>query len=168
MPQPLLIEAFGERRSIRAWADDHRCSVRSETIGWRLRKGWTAEDAISMGPGDAALLKPSFPAGSVLSNPNVVSYAGPKLTNEQETLVLDNVDKARRLAATMCRNESEFDELLSMAYLGLCRAALKSSKPQSFGSYAWFQMKNAVREGWEDRARWSVEVPSSDWLGATA
>ena len=41
------VTAWGESKSLKAWAKDGRCSVTSELIGCRLRKGYAPEEAIS-------------------------------------------------------------------------------------------------------------------------
>ena len=41
------IQAFGEVKTLAEWADDYRCAVAAQTIGYRLSKGWAPEEAIS-------------------------------------------------------------------------------------------------------------------------
>ncbi|MEU2231283.1 hypothetical protein [Streptomyces vietnamensis] len=41
------IEAFGESKALRAWADDERCAVSREALRTRLALGWDPEDAIT-------------------------------------------------------------------------------------------------------------------------
>lgn len=43
----VLIEAFGESKTVHSWAKDERCSVSEGQIHKRLDMGWTPEDAIS-------------------------------------------------------------------------------------------------------------------------
>ena len=44
------IEAFGERKTLAAWAEDSRCAVTRHAIRWRLREGYAPEAAISDPP----------------------------------------------------------------------------------------------------------------------
>ena len=44
------ISAWGERRTLREWADDARAGVHMENIRDRLDDGWLAEDAIGLPP----------------------------------------------------------------------------------------------------------------------
>ena len=81
-------------------------------------------------------------------------------------LVLDHADLARKLAAVMCAGHRDFDEVVSMAHLGLTTAAMPSTTSESFPAYAWAVMKRTVQEGWKERAR-LVEVPSSDLLAVS-
>jgi hypothetical protein len=37
--------AWGERRSVSAWAKDERCAIMLETLWKRLREGWEPERA---------------------------------------------------------------------------------------------------------------------------
>jgi hypothetical protein len=41
------VTAFGETKRVIDWAEDHRCAVKAPTLGFRLRKGWDPEDAIT-------------------------------------------------------------------------------------------------------------------------
>ncbi len=50
-----LVSAFGESKSLLDWATDSRAQVPSRTILWRLRRGWSAEDAITQGISPAVL-----------------------------------------------------------------------------------------------------------------
>jgi hypothetical protein len=43
----VLITAFGETKNLIDWAQDSRCSVDRETISFRMRKGESAESAIT-------------------------------------------------------------------------------------------------------------------------
>lgn len=52
-----LIEAFGERKSLTAWADDPRCPVSRETLRTRLAMGWPPERAITASKHDQPLPK---------------------------------------------------------------------------------------------------------------
>lgn len=45
---PRLVTAWGETRTCGQWSKDRRCTVRRQVIYQRVRKGWTAEDAISL------------------------------------------------------------------------------------------------------------------------
>jgi len=42
------LTAWGERRSVAAWAADTRCSIDYVAILQRIERGWSPEDAISM------------------------------------------------------------------------------------------------------------------------
>jgi hypothetical protein len=42
-----MITAFGETKCLAAWLEDERCKVKSAALRKRLRKGWSAEAAIS-------------------------------------------------------------------------------------------------------------------------
>lgn len=44
------LTAFGETKGIRDWPEDPRCPVAFQTIKWRLKHGWSEEDAISKPP----------------------------------------------------------------------------------------------------------------------
>jgi hypothetical protein len=48
--KPRYIEAFGESKCLLSWARDARCSVNPQTIVDRMRKGMTAEEAITKEP----------------------------------------------------------------------------------------------------------------------
>lgn len=43
----LFIEAFGEKKHLNNWAKDPRCVVSRSTIQYRLKNGWTPEDAMT-------------------------------------------------------------------------------------------------------------------------
>ena len=43
---PDQIEVYGELKTIRAWARDSRCEVSEKTIKARLKKEWSAEEAV--------------------------------------------------------------------------------------------------------------------------
>ena len=45
-PEGRLIEAFGERKNLNAWARDPRCPVEASTIGQRLKAGWSPQRAV--------------------------------------------------------------------------------------------------------------------------
>jgi hypothetical protein len=44
------LTAFGETKCAKDWSLDHRCSVHHSTILFRLRRGWTSENAIAAPP----------------------------------------------------------------------------------------------------------------------
>jgi hypothetical protein len=44
------VEAFGESQTVPEWAEDARCAVSYATLRERLRRGWTAERAITTPP----------------------------------------------------------------------------------------------------------------------
>lgn len=44
----VFIEAFGENKTLCEWARDHRCSISYVTIQYRLKNGFSNEDAISL------------------------------------------------------------------------------------------------------------------------
>jgi hypothetical protein len=44
-----LVTAFGETKSVSAWAEDSRCRARYFTLCRRLQSGWNPEAAISTG-----------------------------------------------------------------------------------------------------------------------
>ena len=44
------LEAFGERRTLREWADDPRCQVPYSRLRMRLRDSWSLEDAVEFQP----------------------------------------------------------------------------------------------------------------------
>ncbi len=46
MSAPILIEAWGETKSLHAWGRDPRAKVKPRTIGYRLKAGRSAEEAI--------------------------------------------------------------------------------------------------------------------------
>lgn len=46
----ILIEAFGERKGAEEWARDRRCQVNSWAILLRLRRGYSAQDAVALPP----------------------------------------------------------------------------------------------------------------------
>jgi hypothetical protein len=46
----VLIEAFGEKKTLRDWAADSRCQVPYLRLRTRLKKNWTLEDAITVVP----------------------------------------------------------------------------------------------------------------------
>jgi hypothetical protein len=50
--QHRLITAFGETKTLAAWAEDLRCVVRHRCLVHRLNRGWSAERALST-PSDA-------------------------------------------------------------------------------------------------------------------
>lgn len=45
-----IITAFGETKSIYKWANDNRCFVTVRVLSYRIRAGWTPEDAITKKP----------------------------------------------------------------------------------------------------------------------
>jgi hypothetical protein len=45
-----LLEAFGEAKSISQWLEDPRCRVSATSLVLRLKRGWSAEDAITKPP----------------------------------------------------------------------------------------------------------------------
>lgn len=45
-----LYAAWGERKGLREWAQDTRCSVSYPTLATRVREGWGVEEAISTPP----------------------------------------------------------------------------------------------------------------------
>jgi hypothetical protein len=46
----VLVEAFGEKKTLREWASDPRCQVPYLRLRTRLRKNWSLEDAITTIP----------------------------------------------------------------------------------------------------------------------
>lgn len=50
LPSVPLIEAFGEGKTASEWSRDERCRVGLNSIRDRIKKGWTAEDAIATPP----------------------------------------------------------------------------------------------------------------------
>jgi hypothetical protein len=157
MPAPILVQAFGETRSIRAWASDGRCAVPYVTLADRLRKGWNAEEAIVIEAGCAP--KPSFPdSTSAHSDPNRTRYVGAKLTDAQRALVVQEVPCAQRMAATMARDAEDFEECFSVALGALCVAALSHPGEGCFGAYAVITIRHAIYRWWDLRGRWSIDV----------
>lgn len=45
--QNVFIEAFGERKTLAAWASDQRCVVKYETLRYRVKSGWDHLEAIT-------------------------------------------------------------------------------------------------------------------------
>lgn len=45
-----VITAFGETKSIYKWVNDPRCSITVRVLSYRIRAGWTPEDAITKKP----------------------------------------------------------------------------------------------------------------------
>jgi Zn-finger protein len=52
----VVLEAFGERKTLTEWSEDSRCAVYIKTISYRLRHGWAAEDAIAVLPNQSQRL----------------------------------------------------------------------------------------------------------------
>jgi hypothetical protein len=50
----IWVAAFGENKGVEAWVRDRRCWVGASSVRQRLKRGWTAEEAIST---------PTFEAG---------------------------------------------------------------------------------------------------------
>jgi len=53
----VYIEAFGEKKCIAEWCTDERCLVGEMSIVARIKRGWTAEEAISVPPANVHNLK---------------------------------------------------------------------------------------------------------------
>lgn len=43
----LIVEAFGERKTVALWADDPRCKVLASTLYYRVHAGWLGERALT-------------------------------------------------------------------------------------------------------------------------
>ncbi|MFE2911386.1 hypothetical protein [Kitasatospora indigofera] len=57
-----LYTAFGETKSLPAWAKDHRCFVSLQTLTLRIRDGWDVDAAITTLPGYGGRPSPSLTA----------------------------------------------------------------------------------------------------------
>lgn len=78
------------------------------------------------------------------------------MTPEQERLVEENAEYARRLAharfPSFIANRHLFDEILSDAYLGLCRAALRYDPARGrFSSFSFTYIVGAMVDGVRSR-----------------